>query len=120
MYNYRLYNIYIIMLVIQFSDVKPAKTITVGFGGNYDIDPCRTETVLSLHSALETKLQNTTCLLSGSCQHTISTSPCPNGERKRRSHSDLLALSITLTLDIEYEDLGSALQSLFVNKTGNV
>ena len=108
------------MHVILISDVKPAETVTVGFEGNYDIDPCRTETVSSLNSAVDTKLQNTTCLRSGTCQHTISNSPCHTGEGTGPSQSDSLALHITLTIDIAYEDFGSALQRLHENKTGNV
>ena len=108
------------IFVIQFSDVKPAEKVSAGFEVNYEVDPCDKDLVSSLNSAVDTKLQNSACLLSGTCQQTLSNSPCQTGKRKKRSQADVLALYITLTLDIGDLDLGSALQNLFENNTGNV
>ena len=48
----------------------------------------------------------------------LSTTQCQPWERKRRSLPGQLRLSITLSLDIQDRDWGSALENLLENKTG--
>lgn len=100
---------------MQFIDVKPPEQVSVGFEGEYNVDPCDKAISSSLTTRFEEKLLNTTCMKAGSCGHKVSTTLC-GSERKKRSQST--TITISLSMNIDKTGLGTTLDSLLVNKTG--